>query len=183
MKLIILEGQDRTGKSSVCERLRQDYPKTKIVHWGYPLGDTNSEKSYYQYVSFTHEMKQFKKLSKENSLDLLIWDRSHIGEYVYGTTYRDSYPDIWIPKLEKTYLLEENVYLLFLHGDTDFLLQEDDGKSYTTQKETRNHEAALFHQAVDNSLIKNKLKIKVNNGNTYINRNNIYEQICNFISK
>jgi hypothetical protein len=55
-----------------------------------------------------------------------------------------------------------------LHADVDFILKQDDGQSFTTDRKKKLKEMKLFNEAVDNSLIKNKLKIKVNDGNEYI---------------
>lgn len=181
MKLIILEGSDRTGKDTLINSLLEIHPDSKTVHWGFPQGTTNKKKTDYQKMSFEFFMKEFAFLDSRGQLDMLIWNRSHIGECVYGPLYRDSDPE-WIYDLENDYLLKDNVFLVYLYGDTEFLLQNDDGNSFTTELEKKNHEAALFNQAIDKSAIKNKLKIKVNNGNSYINKSGIITTVRNFVN-
>ena len=180
MKLLIIEGLDRCGKDTLANDLMKEYPNSKMVHWGYPQGETNEEKTDYQKMSFGFFMREFSFLNSRGQLDLLIWNRSHIGECVYGPLYRESDP-VWIYDLEKEFLLDENVYLVYLNGDIEFLLKNDDGESFTTDINKKNHEANLFENAVDKSLIKNKLKIKVNNGNEYINQSGISGAVRNFI--
>ena len=178
MKLLIVEGLDRCGKDTLINEFLEKYPNSKMVHWGYPQGNTNQEKTDYQKMSFEFFMKEFKFLDNKNELDLLIWNRAHIGECVYGPLYRESEPE-WIYELEKDYLLKDNVYLVYLYGDTEFLLKNDDGESFTTDVNKKNHEAELFKAAVNKSLIKTKIKIKVNDGNTYVNGSGIFGTVRN----
>lgn len=174
MKLLIFEGLDRCGKDTIINQLAADYPHLIRVHWGFPKGETNEEKTEYQVKTFNAEMAVQGNLRHIYGANyfadgIYIWNRSHIGEYVYGPMYRDSNPDTWIPNLEKRYFANDpDVYLIYLHADVDFILNQDDGKSFTTDRKKKLKEMKLFNEAVDNSLIKNKLKIKVNDGNEYI---------------
>ena len=168
MKLLIIEGTDRCGKDTLINSLSELHLNSKMVHWSYPQGQTNEEKTDYQKKSFNRFMDEFSFLDTSKQHDLLIWNRSHIGECVYGPLYRNSDPE-WIYELEKEYLLKENVYLVYLYGDAEFLLKNDDGESFTTDINKKKLEAELFENAVDKSLITNKIKIKVNKGNEYVN--------------
>ena len=38
---------------------------------------------------------------------IMIWNRAHIGEFVYGTIYRDSKPETWVWDLEKEFFMDE----------------------------------------------------------------------------
>jgi thymidylate kinase len=181
MKLLIVEGLDRCGKDTLINSLMETYPNSKMVHWGYPQGRTNEEKTDYQKMSFDFFMKEFSFQNSRNQLDFLIWNRAHIGECVYGPLYRNSDPE-WIYNLEKEYLLKDNVYLVYLHGDVEFLLKNDDGESFTTDINKKKREAELFENAVDKSLIKNKLKIKVNNGNEYVDQSGITGTVRYFLN-
>jgi len=176
MKLLIIEGTDRTGKDTLVKALMDKHPNSEMVHWGYPVGDTNDEKTEYQKTSFGYLMRWFKFKKNVSNLDLLIWNRSHIGEYVYGTIYRDSYPQSWIPALEEEFLKDDyNVYLILLQADADFIVTQDDGKSYSAKLEDKETEILKFEEAFNNSIILNKIKIKVNNGNEYISADVITE--------
>jgi len=177
MKLIIVEGLDNVGKDLLIKHLSDTEKNVMVRHWSYPQGNSNDEKTQYQKDSFHNEMKKWQLGNSNNFDETLIWNRSHIGEYVYGTIYRQSHPETWIPQLEHEYLTCDNVYLIFLYADADFLIDEDDGKSYSVNKKDKELEIQKFHESIDKSIIKNKIKIKVNDGKYYINESNIHEQI------
>jgi thymidylate kinase len=179
-KLILLEGLDRTGKDTLVKSLSDIVPSTKTVHWGFPKGDTNEQRIVYQKESFLLNMMQYRVDVLKNQTELIIWNRSHIGECVYGPMYRNSTAD-WIFDLERKYLHDSEIYLVYLYGDTEFLLSNDDGESFTTDIAKKENEAKLFAEAVDKSLIQNKLKIKVNNGNNYIDKQRILDTVRDFI--
>lgn len=174
MKLLIFEGLDRCGKDTIINHIAADYPHLIRVHWGYPKGETNEDKTEYQVKAFNAEMAvqgNLRHIYGANYFEdgIYIWNRSHIGEYVYGPMYRESNPESWIPQLESSYFKnDEDVYLIYLYADVDFILKQDDGKSFTTDRKKKQKEMRLFNEAVDKSCIKNKLKIKVNDGNEYI---------------
>lgn len=181
MKLIIIEGLDNVGKDTLINSLIEKYPNSKMVHWGFPQGNTNEEKTAYQEMSFGYYMREFRFLKSQNKLDLLIWNRSHIGECVYGPLYRESDPQ-WIYELEKEFLVDtKDVYLVYLHGDIDFLLKNDDGESFTTDINKKLHERNLFNEAINKSQIINKLNIKVNDGDNYINKSGILKTVRSFV--
>jgi len=181
MKLLIVEGLDRCGKDSLISSIIKESPNSKVVHWGFPQGNTNEDRIAYQKMSFEFFMREYSFLKMRNELDFLIWNRSHIGECVYGPMYRNS-PSEWIFDLEKEFLTDSQVYLVYLHGDVEFLLKNDDGESFTTDIEKKRNEARLFEEAVDKSLIKNKIKIKVNDGNSYVNGAGITGTVRYFLS-
>lgn len=180
-KLLIIEGLDRTGKDTLIKSLSDIVPNTKTVHWGFPKGDTNEQRVTYQKESFLLNMMQHRLDVLKNETELIIWNRSHIGECVYGPMYRDSDPE-WIFELEQKYLHDSEIYLVYLYGDTDFLLKNDDGESFTTDITKKENEANLFAEAVNKSTIQKKLKIKVNNGNNYIDKQRILDTVRDFIS-
>ena len=180
MKLIIIEGLDNVGKDTLINSLLKKYNRSKMVHWGFPLGATNEEKTDYQKTSFDYYMKDYSFQNLSNGLDILIWNRSHIGECVYGPIYRESDPE-WIYEMEKAYLLKDNVYLVYLHGDIEFLLKNDDGESFTTDLKKKRREQKAFEKAINKSQIINKLNIKVNDGDNYINKSGILKAVRSFV--
>ena len=87
MKLIIVEGTDRTGKDTLVNRLMQDHRHVIKRHWGFPKGATNEEKTNYQKKSFLKEFKLYEMLHINGPDEMImIWNRAHIGEFVYGTS-------------------------------------------------------------------------------------------------
>lgn len=75
MPVIILEGIDGSGKSTLAEALKQASPiPATIVHRG-PLEGTVEDELIYP-------------LNRVGSDELLIADRWHVGEMIYGPIYR-----------------------------------------------------------------------------------------------
>lgn len=81
MKIIIFEGLDCTGKSTSIAELYKKYSKegkkVKIIHVTGKMSNT-----YEWYLSL------YKK-AIDDAVEVLIFDRWAIGEFVYGLAYRD----------------------------------------------------------------------------------------------
>lgn len=185
MKLIIFEAQDRCGKDSHIQFLVKRLKNYTVRHWSFPQGTTPAEQTAWQKLSFNEEFHLHSFLRHHFSADdhVLIWNRSHIGELVYGTLYRDSNPQSWVPQLETLYGFAQNpeIYLIHFTADPEFLSQNDDGKSYDQSVEKKAREAELFTEAIQQSTIQNKLTIKINNGNIYKDFDSIASEIGSFI--
>lgn len=74
--LIIIEGCDATGKTTLAKRIAELQPDTTIVHCGPPTID-----AYTEYAS--HTSQYIPNLGAS-----VVFDRFHIGELVYGPIYR-----------------------------------------------------------------------------------------------
>jgi len=182
MKLVIIEGVDRTGKDTLVGYLQKWHKKWKVVHWTKPVGETDGDKKKYQKAFFEHEMLSYQELKKTSPYDILIWNRGHIGEFVYGTMYRNTQPSEWVSELEKKYLANDlDVYLILLVADPEFVLKNDDGDSFSTKIEDKRDELRKFTDAVFNSKIPNKKIIKVHNETGYLPAETIASQVDKFI--
>lgn len=187
MKLIIVEGTDRTGKDTICQHIKGMADSYVYRHWGFPEGESNADKIKYQQYSFKKEfdlhrtLKNVPYFSKPN--DMIIWNRAHLGEVVYGTLYREYDPESWIYNLESLYAFDQDleIFLILLEGDAEFIVNNDDGKSFSNDIIQKKTEIALFNKAFDNSIIQNKIKVKVNEGNAYRDRADIRKEITSFI--
>lgn len=186
MKLIIIEGTDRTGKDTLVNRLIADNRNVVKRHWSFPKGATNEEKTKYQKRSFNEEFFFYDLLNLHAPNDMImIWNRAHIGELVYGTIYRDSQPESWVWDLEyeHNFDVSTEVYLILLYADPEFVAAKDDGKSYSAKLEDKTKEINAFLGAFDKSTIQKKIKIKVNEDrHSYKNHDAIYEEVTKFIS-
>jgi hypothetical protein len=114
----------------------------------------------------------------------MIWNRAHLGEFVYGTIYRDSKPETWVWDLEEKHYFDmsPDVYMILLYADPEFVAAKDDGKSYSAKLEDKTKEIDAFLKAFDQSIINKKLKIKVNEDrHSYKNHDTIYEEVKKFI--
>ena len=185
MKLIIFEGQDRCGKDSHIQFLSKKLKSYTIRHWSFPQGNTPEEQTAWQKRTFNEEFHLHSFLQHHFSANdhVLIWNRSHIGEFVYGTLYRNSDPQSWVPQLETLYGFSQNpeIYLIYFTADPEFLSQKDDGKSYDQSVEKKSKEGELFAEAIQQSTIQKKLIIKVNNENNYRDFDSIYGEIHSLI--
>jgi len=188
MKLIIIEGTDQCGKDTLINSLSQDYAHTIKRHWGYPIGKTNEEKTAYQINFFNWEFQLYNILQTAsndiNDNSVIIWNRSHIGEFVYGTLYRNSNPETWVMNLEKKFCfdLADNIYLVCLYADPEFIVSQDDGQSYSARLEDKKLEDNKFFDACEASSIQKKLYLKVNEGIEYKSQQDILNTVSNFIN-
>lgn len=171
MKHLIIEGCDRTGKDSLIKNLMPYCQNLVITHFSTPSGETDLEKRNFQISSFNKEFgksywfmkSDFFDAPKKGKMNLLVWNRAHLGEFVYGNLYRQTNPEEWVMKLEEQYEYDkmDNVYLLLLTADPEFLSSRDDGESFDGSVEARKKELANFKSAYDISQIKKKLEIKI----------------------
>lgn len=97
MSLIILEGADGTGKTTLARALNYDYGYD-IVHCGPPK--TDNPMAEYLDLALTHQHA--------------VFDRFHLGERVYGQIYRgnDRLGSTRMRMLER-YLLSQNAVAVF----------------------------------------------------------------------
>ena len=105
-KTVFVEGMDCVGKSTLIENILNERDLTH--HFEFPLGATDNEKYYFQYGQFEAMFRNLKYLTDITFMDFFsppdistkfVFDRSHIGEYVWGPYYRKKFP-IYLPKLE-----------------------------------------------------------------------------------
>jgi thymidylate kinase len=185
MKLLIVEGTDRCGKDSLINEICNSYSNVVKRHWSFPLGNTNEEKTSYQKTSFLWEFNFFNEMRKVLQKDsIMVWNRAHIGEMVYGSIYRDSKPHEWVMQLEEQFEFDKDpdVYLVYLHADPEFVVKEDDGKSYSAKLEDKTREILTFNNAISLSKIPKVLNIKVNEGEDYISHESIVNSVKEFLN-
>lgn len=156
-QLIIVDGLDRCGKSTFIEYLRQKYPDTcpMILHSTKPPDNLEDPKQY-QMDYYKNQIKHIKELIQEYEFPVII-DRFHLGEFVYGTIYRNcEYCPEELSELEKP-LQDVKTTLYVFTDSTDKRLDRDDGKSLTTNPDLMESEYNLFQKWYKYSTIKNKV--------------------------
>lgn len=169
---IILEGIDRCGKGTLINNILKHYGPHPIIHCSSPpKGIENSEAYQYQFF-----YRCFKLLN--NKSNDLIFDRCHLGEYIYGPLYRKTDPN-FIFNIESFHPSAcEETKLVLLCTD-DFSIMKDDGLSFDYN--ARDKEQDLFFEAFQKSKIKNKYILKVNDGNQYRNEMHIFNELKEWI--
>lgn len=190
MKLLVVEGPDRCGKNTLIKNLTSQAENFVVRHFGSAKGKDDMEKRNFQFQFFKKEFelaslrRQFELPDKERyPRDIWIWNRAHLGEFVYGNMYRNTNPQEWVMKLEELYGfdIDPSVYLLLLTADPDFLCKRDDGLSFTAEVEKKKQELNAFRDAFDKSKIMNKLIINVSNGENYLDADIILDKVNKFL--
>jgi len=179
MKLIILEGQDGLGKNTlikgICEHFH--YDNVTIRHFSKPPKElTTQEAIDFQFKCFTNEAKLVHEIKEKFSYtryryfdNVIIWNRSHLGEFVHGQLFRNEDPK----EIKDKLLFFENLYfssyeqkmiqicLITMIAEPEFTLSKEDGQSFSKNLEEKKKELELFQEAHEFSTIKNKYFLKV----------------------
>lgn len=180
-KLIIIDGMDNTGKTTLINRLTsvlQDQlnMNIKIIHLEKPPKEIKKEDiPHYSHMYYTDILvKQLNTLYNTDEYDYIILDRGWISEYVYAPLYRNrTYEEVVEDNIVLDYKVskifgKQNIYLYVLIGDTNFLLKHEDNLSLSkSNKNLINTEYNLFLSAFYMSLLPNKETITVNDKGQY----------------
>ena len=135
-KIIIIEGPDNCGKDTLISKLNEHFVFTKIIHSGIP---DSADLFKFYYNGLIHDTLAG---YYDSSLKAVIHNRSIYGEYVYGPKYRqESKEEIskLVHNLEtgqlRTFILSRDLYFILLtSSDSDLLVMNDDGLSYSSKK-------------------------------------------------
>lgn len=192
MKLLIIEGPDRCGKNTLISGLVKQADNYVVRHFGSAKGKDDLEKRAFQFDFFS---KEFQLASNRRAFvnpdrerypnDIWIWNRAHLGEFVYGTLYRDTRPFDWVWKLESTYNLDidNDVYLLLLTAPPEFLCKRDDGQSFTSDVTKKYEEILRFGMAFNESRILNKKILDVTRDGEYRDQAEILSEVNKFLRR
>lgn len=188
MKLIIIEGTDNTGKDTLISKILEKYPTATIIHCGKPLSKKYSSQE--QDELFEIYARNIITRTYDNT-HVIIMNRSHIGEYVYGVLYRNRD----IEDVENMIININNIlysrkdltikYVQLLSNSENLLKYNEDGKSLSNGNiEKINKEAKQFKEIFDNINIKDSDKklIYVNNGDLFRSREDIFNEAWKFIN-
>ena len=180
-KLIIVDGMDNTGKSTLIARLTKVLESlgntTITIHSQKPPKDIAPEDtSEYQHKYYLDLINMLATLKSERKYDYIILDRGWISEYVYGPLYRNRGKQeivedniVLDKKVLSLFNIPSDVYLIMLLGSTKFLLSREDGKSLSDNDENLIElERTEFEKGFDYSLIDKKIYYEVDSDNEYI---------------
>lgn len=167
--LVIVEGLDRCGKSTLVEHLRKRYfmsPNILVHHSSSPpkVEDPNRWELEH-YGSLFRTAKDLVKFGGYN----LIFDRFHLGAAVYGEKYRGADPSN-IYELDARYLRDySRAALILLTDDPEAIAARDDGDSLEKSVEEYMQTAAAFIEAYKMSSCVNKLHINITDNGGFVN--------------
>ena len=162
--IIIFEGLDRVGKSTQIKLLQKrliDKP-THVIHYSAISGITPeqsqnySEKLYRDMFDMMHDAHYRGRN--------LIFDRSHLGEFVYAPIYRN-YSGNYVFEIENEYALNpffNDIFLIVLIDEPESAISREDGNSFSTDITIKQLEISKFKLAYEYSSIKNKCLININ---------------------
>lgn len=186
MKIIIIEGPDNTGKNTLIHDLLENNEITKVIHCSTPKPSDNVLRD---------QAKYFCRLANEciiesKNTNIIVFNRYYQGEYVYGQIYRNEDPEdimYMINYIEQKFDYEfddsEIYYVQLLSTNPEMLIKMDDGKSLSkANKEKIETELKLFKEVYDNSKIKKKHIIYVNDGDNFRTREDILLEFNDFIN-
>ena len=185
MKVIIIEGTDNTGKDTLISKIMEKYDVMTLIHCGKPKSKENPNESQDQLFDFY--ISNIVNNKYANS-DVIIMNRSHIGEAVYGVLYRNRDQNevlkkvhYWNLELMRCPVIE--VKYVQLECTSDKLLnRNEDGKSLSQGKAERIHkETELFTEAYVKSFLQKKL-VYVNDGDNFRSREDIFNEVWEFIN-
>lgn len=165
-RIILVEGLDRLGKSSLIENIQQKYGYHQVIHMSKPkLLEFYGPRSDDLTVTPASKQLSLKRYQQDCFINMfnmmrsdahIIFDRAHLGEFVYAPLYRN-YPGEYVFALEQAMGVADipEVHLVLLtenfNMSTHFV---DDGESFDVSK--RKEEQDLFITAFNRSRIKSK---------------------------
>lgn len=181
MKLIICEGTDNTGKSTqvlmLTEELNRKGYTTLNLHFS-KMPSFTEEESFLYYRQQALTFNWLDEITKTISKDMfvVICDRFHLGEFVYGPIYRDYKNPYKIFEIEQ--FLPKDTKLILFGGDLKKVLNREDGFSMSSDWKKRKLEIDRFNIAYLNTNIKDKKIVIIEN---YNNVNEMFNDISNFV--
>lgn len=167
--LVIVEGLDRCGKSTLVEYLRKEYflsPDIIVHHSSSPPKVANSNAWELQHYESLLQSSQM--LVDDYSYNV-IFDRFHLGAIVYGAKYRNADPS-GIFEIDKRYLSSySNAALILLTDEPEAIAARDDGDSLEKSVDEYRQTAESFLNAFEKSSCSNKLHINITANGGFVN--------------
>lgn len=198
MKVLIFEGPDNLGKSTIIRQFEKIYRNQYEIHKFHctgPVLDNPDEDPFdAQCRQFRALVAELLKLNKSDANVLAIIDRSWIGEYVYGQIYRNGNPDkiMQLINMCNLQLSDAGIQTIYvrLTATPEFIISHDDNLSFTSGYDPEKRlaavtkEDALFEEAYHRMRMyysSKKITVQVQNGVTdnYRNINDIFDEINN----
>lgn len=176
--ILIIEGMDRCGKSTLIEQLRKNYflnPNIFVHHSSSPPKVTDQNE--WEIVHYRKLLDVSYALNYTHDFDV-IFDRFHLGAIVYGKKYRNVDPED-IYSIEHMYIHPNDEIALILLTDTiEAILARDDGDSLESHASEFDETRSAFETAFNRSIIPNKLHINVTDNGGF---KNTYQSVTQFL--
>ena len=107
--LIVIEGPDCTGKTTLCGELQRLCPDALYIHATYPYENTSDVRVYH--------LNLLRRAMQESERRLVLLDRLWPSELVYGKVHRGGaqHPGYEVP-LDRLVRKVAGIYVFALHG-------------------------------------------------------------------
>lgn len=168
--VVIVEGPDRCGKSSFIEAFRDlsITPNIITLHSTKPpfMFNTTGISSHVRKSAMQKDWSsKYNKMLLDSihllskTVDIIILDRSYLGEYIYGNLYRaarysnDDFTQFELDNLNTS--LCEYVLVTFVDSP-EALIEREDGKSHSDALAFKRVEVQRFKELHETSIIPNK---------------------------
>ena len=179
MKVIIVEGMDNTGQSTMIDRLikyltRKDGidadKQIYVKHLVKPDGENDIERATNIDITNFNLATFLINAHKENKYKYIILDRAWYSEYVYGQLYRNRQEHEIRKRVQNIEEYLNNYFfkhidtvsfhlLIFLATDPNFYIKHEDGQSLSIGNEQRDliiKEMSLFTNIAYMANVENK---------------------------
>lgn len=176
--ILIIEGMDRCGKSTLVEQLRKRYftdPRILVHHSSSPPKVENPNEWEVQHYRSLFDTSYYLNYAEDFNV---IYDRFHLGAIVYGKKYRNVDPED-IYAIENMYIHpKDEIALVLLTDHTEAILDRDDGESLESRAADFAETRRAFEVAFSRSIIPNKLHIHITENGGFANT---YETVTKFL--
>jgi thymidylate kinase len=107
--IIIIEGPDGSGKSTVAKQLNVAISNSRIIHFGAPVNDAEAFSYYKKYAA---------EIVNAKPNETLIFDRSWYSDMVYGPIMRnrEEMPDVTAKMLEALVTIHGGGMVIYCTG-------------------------------------------------------------------
>lgn len=162
-KIICIEGPDNIGKSTLCEELSELYPDAEQFHLGAPK--KKGELALKEQLKTLDDVLE--RVDKNKSME--IWDRSIIGESVYGPIFRQyDHKTYWHELKKAVRRLEDRMLLIVLYADE---LTYSKWNIKPKSDETLPYQKSTFAKRISEEFVNVATQLDLRN-TLYINCNN-----------
>ena len=178
MVILIFEGADNLGKSTIISKLTDKFKNivdVTLMHATGPKCKEGEDPSTMQRLVFSEMISKCGSIEIQEHIlqhinkNLVFMDRSHIGEYVYGQLYRNGNPDDILQMVKELHngRMYFNPVVVHLTASPEFVLSHDDSKSLSSKEDTDKRyelvkkEVELFDEVMTKLNPANYIKINV----------------------
>ena len=176
--ILIIEGMDRCGKSTLVEQLRKRYftdPRILVHHSSSPPKVENPNEWEVQHYRSLFDTSYYLNYAEDFNV---IYDRFHLGAIVYGKKYRNVDPED-IYAIENIYIHpKDEIALVLLTDQTTHIMFRDDDDSLESTPAEFDETRVAFEEAFSRSIIPNKLHINISENGGF---ENTYDTVTKFL--